>query len=170
MFSPVFRPVRHLVEALTREDASRELALGVAVGMLLGLVPKENLTAGMLAVLALSVRASLPAVIGSAGLFTALAAWTDPLAHQVGLRLLGSPWVQPVGAWLYDLPLFPWTALNNTVVFGSLMLGLVLFGPAYYLTWRGCQRWRPWLAARLATYRVREALLLVEATPARKKP
>ncbi len=170
MFSTVVRPIRHLVEAFSHEDAPRELALGVAVGMLLGLVPKGNLTAAVLAVLALSVRASLAAVIGSAGLFTALAAWTDPLAHNLGLRVLSSPWVQPVGAWLYDLPLFPWTALNNTVVFGSLMVGLVLFGPAYYLTWRGCQRWRPWLAARLAKYRLREALLLVEAAPPRKRP
>ncbi len=169
MFSAVVRPVRNLVEALTDDDAPQRLALGVALGMLVGLVPKGNLTAAVLAVLALSVRANLAAVIGSAGVFTLLGAWTDPLAHDLGLRVLTRPGVQPLGAWLYDLPLVPWTGLNNTVVFGSLLLGLVLFWPVYYLVWHGCQRWRPWLAARLARYRVRDALLLVEAAPPGRK-
>lgn len=169
MFSTVVRPVRYLIEAMTHKDAPRQLALGVALGMLVGLVPKGNLTAVVLLGFALSARANLAAVVGAASLFTCLAVWLDPLAHDLGLRVLTWPWFQPIGAWLYDLPLFPWTALNNTVVCGSLMLGLLLFGPVYYLTGQGFRRWRPWLVARLGKYRVRQALLLVEAAPPRRK-
>lgn len=169
MFSAVLRPVRYFVEALANGDAPQRIGLGVALGMLVGLVPKGNLTAVVLGVLALSLQANLAAVLGSAGLFTLLSVWVDPLAHDVGLRVLSRPGLQSIGAWLYDLPLVPWTALNNTVVFGSLLLGAVLFWPVYYMVWRGCQRGRPWLAARLAKYRVREALLLVEAAPYGRK-
>lgn len=169
MFSTVVRPVRQLVEALTNEDAPQQIALGVALGMLVGLVPKGNLTAVVLMAVALSLRANLAAVVGSAGLFTAFGAWVDPLAHDLGWRVLTRPSLQPMGAWLYDLPLFPWTGLNNTVVLGSLLLGLVLFWPVYYVVWHGCRRARPWLAARLAKYRVPQALLLVEAAPPGRK-
>jgi len=168
MFSKVVRPVRTLIEAITSEDAPQRLALGVALGMVVGLVPKGNLTAVVLLGLALSVRASLAAVVGAAGLFSVLGVWLDPLAHHLGLRVLTQAWLQPVGARLYDLPLFPWTGLNNTVVFGSLMLGLALFWPVYHLTAYGCRRWRPWLVDRLGKYRVREALVLVEAAPPRR--
>lgn len=169
MFSAVVRPVRNFAEALVNEEAPQRLALGVALGMLVGLVPKGNLTAGVLTVLALSLRANLAAVLGSAGLFTLLSVWVDPLAHDLGLRVLSRPAIQPLGAWLYDLPLVPWTALNNTVVFGSVLLGVVLFWPVYWLVGHGCHRGRPWLAARLAKYRVRETLLLVEAAPCGRK-
>lgn len=167
MLSNVLHPVRTLVEVLSDEQGSRRIALGVALGMILGLVPKGNLTAAALLVLVLSVRVNLPAAMASAGLFTWVASWIDPFTHHLGMRLLTKTWVQPIGAFLYDLPLFPWTALNNTIVFGSLVLGLVLVYPAYFLTWQACQRYRPWMVERLEKYRVAKALAVAAATEGR---
>jgi hypothetical protein len=55
---------------------------------------------------------------------------------------------------LYDLPLAPWTALNNTVVAGSLLLGLAAFYPSYRV-WRylAAQHGPP-LVARLEKLRL----------------
>ena len=55
----------------------------------------------------------------------------DPLSHRIGLGLLHLTWLRPVWTWLYNLPLAPWTSFNNTVVLGSLVLGLALLYPLY---------------------------------------
>ncbi|MCR4412557.1 MAG: TIGR03546 family protein [Thermoguttaceae bacterium] len=168
MLAQVLHPLRTLVEVLSAEESPRRMALGVALGMVLGLVPKGNLSAAVLLGVVLSVRVNLPAALASAGLFTWVASWIDPFTHHLGMRLLTQPWVQPIGAYLYDLPVFPWTALNNTIVFGSLMLGLVLFYPTYFLVGQTCQRYRPWLVERLERYRVADALAVAAATEGRR--
>jgi uncharacterized protein (TIGR03546 family) len=168
MLAQVLHPLRTLVEVLSAEESQQRIALGVALGMVLGLVPKGNLTAAVLLGVVLSVRVNVPAALASAGLFTWVASWLDPFTHHLGMRLLTQPWVQRIGAYLDDLPVFPWTALNNTIVFGSLVLGLVLFYPAYFLVGLACQRYRPWLVERLERYRVADALAVAAATEGRR--
>jgi uncharacterized protein (TIGR03546 family) len=168
MFSRVIHPVRILVEAIVDPGSSRRIALGFALGMLLGLVPKGNLTAAALAVVVLAVRVNLPAAAASAGLFTWLAAWTDPLAHRVGLTMLGKSWVQPIGAYLYDLPVLPWTALNNSLVLGSLLVGLTLFFPLYYVVSEALDRYRPRLVHMLEEHHALRALALADSLERRK--
>ena len=148
------RPIRFLVQGIAAADTPRQLALGLAIGMMIGLVPKGNLTAVVLSMILLGTRVNLAAGMLGAFSFSWLSGWTDPLADRIGHGLLTHEPLQPLFASLYDLPLAAWTALDNTVVFGSLMLGLWLFWPVYHFGHNSFQKVQPWIAEHLKRYYV----------------
>lgn len=152
------RPLRLLARVFTAAGSPRQLALGLAMGMLIGLVPKGNLTAGVLMVLLLGTQVNLGVGTLSAVVFTWVGGLADPLSHRIGEALLTHRALEPTWAFLYDLPLVPWTGLNNTVVLGSLLLGLWLFYPVYRLSEFVFQRYQPWTVERLGKYRIVQLL------------
>jgi uncharacterized protein (TIGR03546 family) len=164
MLSIAFRFLRSIVSVFTGAGSPRQLAFGIALGAMIGLVPKGNLTAAALSMLLLSLRVNLVAGAAAALAFSWAGAWTDPLAHRIGSTILAYPWVQPIGACLCDLPVVPWMALNNTVVLGNLILGLVLFYPVYWLSYVFFEKHRDRLAQKLQQYKV--AVVLEKAEPA----
>jgi uncharacterized protein (TIGR03546 family) len=164
MVSILVRVLRSIVSLFTAAGSPRQIAFGVALGATIGLVPKGNLTAALLAILLLSLRVNLTAGTAAAVLFSWLGVWTDPLAHRIGSAILTHTAVQPVGAYLFDLPFVPWTALNNTVVLGSLVLGLVLFYPVYWLSYVVLENHRDRVAEKLHKYKA--AVILQKAEPA----
>lgn len=121
--------------AIAGRQHPSQLAWGVAFGVLLGVVPHGNLLAVLLLLIVLSLKlnhamAGLTAVSVTFG-----ASYLDPYSHWVGHHLLTHPeagrWA--VRAWQY--PLVPWTDLNNTVVLGSLSIGLAMLAPTFLLTY-----------------------------------
>lgn len=128
---PLLRPLRGVSKVLVAEDSPRQLALGFALGMVIGLVPKGNLIAVALTVALFSTRVNLGMGLLSAGLFSWLGVYLDPASHDLGMKLLGAESLRPFWNFLYDVPLARWSGFNNTVVLGGLLLGAVLFYPAY---------------------------------------
>ncbi len=128
------QPLRYFWKAVSAERTPKQIAWGIAIGMLVGLVPKGNLTACIFGFVMLGTRVNLGAGMLTALGVTALSPWLDPLTHGIGWRLLSISSVQAMlGRW-YDTPFFPWLALNNTVVLGSTLLGLVLLYPVQHLS------------------------------------
>ncbi|MFC1597421.1 TIGR03546 family protein [Planctomycetota bacterium] len=152
------RPLRLLARAFTAAGSPRQLALGLALGMLIGLVPKGNLTAGILMVVLLGTQVNLGVGTLSAVLFTWVGGLADPLTHRIGEALLTHRSLEPTWACLHDLPMVPWTGLNNTVVLGSLLLGLWLFYPAYRLSEFVFEHYQPWAIEKLGNYRIVQLL------------
>jgi uncharacterized protein (TIGR03546 family) len=161
MLHTVLQPLRLLVRTFTDAGSPRELGLGLALGVMLGLVPKGNLIAAILAVVLVATRVNLTSAAAGAAVFSWLAVLADPLSHRLGLSLLGWGPLQSTWCFLYNLPIVPWTHFNNTVVLGSLVLGLALFCPVYYASRRVFEHYRPWFLAKLEKYRV---VLLLEKT------
>jgi uncharacterized protein (TIGR03546 family) len=147
-----------VVSLLIGGGSSRAIAFGVAMGMTIGLMPKGNLTAVVISTVVLATQANLAAAGVATALFTWAALWTDPLAHRLGSAILAQPLCQTSLARLYQWPLVPWTALNNTVVLGSLVLSLVLFYPAYHLTWLLFHHYQAAIARRLREYHADKVL------------
>ncbi len=139
----VLRPVRFLLKALRTDDSPRQLAMGVALGLLIGLVPKGNLIALSLAAVLLATRVNLAAGAGSAFVFSWIGLLLDPLAHRIGNSFLSLAPLEGIFAFLYSLPLMPWTGFNNTVVMGNLLIGLWLFLPMYCVSEHAFERWTP---------------------------
>ncbi len=127
----LLRPFRFLAKALTDESTPRQLALGFAFGLVVGLVPKGNLTAIALMIALCATRINLGAGMLSAFLFSWLGMLIDPLTHQIGFLLLTAESLRSLWTCFYNIPVMPWTDFNNTIVLGSLVLGLMLFYPAY---------------------------------------
>jgi uncharacterized protein (TIGR03546 family) len=148
------RLLKDLVAALHGGSDPRHLAAGFALGAALGLIPKGNLFAVVFLLLFFALRLNKGLALMSACFFTPVGYAVDGLAHEVGLALLKAPAL--AGAWtaLYDLPIVPLTRFNNTVVLGSLVLGLALFTPLYFFFLRFVAWYNANLAAKVERLKV----------------
>jgi uncharacterized protein (TIGR03546 family) len=138
MFSAFVAPVRKFVQALVASNSPGQLAAGFTLGMIIGLVPKNNLIALSLCVLLFSLRCNKGLALLAAVLFAYVTTWTDPFAHKLGLAVLSMPSMQANYASAFALPLGPWVGFHNTVVLGSLVLGLYVSYPVFWLTKTSC--------------------------------
>lgn len=156
------KPLRFLVSTLREQDSHHRIAYGIALGMVVGLVPKDNLTAVILGTLLFSLRVNLAAGICSALVCSWAGILADPLANRIGLYLLTLPDLQQFWLWLYRQPLMPWTDFNDTAVLGNLILGCWLFYPVYriskYQVKKLLDRWGEKISEQLDRYKIYQAL------------
>lgn len=115
-------------------DTPRQLALGVSLGMVIGLLPKDSLLPYVIGTLALLTNANLLTLIVSGLFFSWIGPAADPLTHRIGGWLLTFDSLESTWVWLYQVPLMPWTRFENTVVMGSLILGVLSSFPVYSLS------------------------------------
>jgi uncharacterized protein (TIGR03546 family) len=134
MLSNAVAALRTFCRTLLASHAPEQLALGFTIGMVIGLVPKGNLIALSLCVLLFSMRCNKGLGLAVAVVFSFVGPWTDPFAHRLGLGALNFEPIQATYAAMFKMPLGPWLGFNNTVVAGSLLMGLYLAYPTYWLT------------------------------------
>lgn len=162
MLSFCLRPLRFFARALVDQDTPRQLALGFALGMLAGLVPKGNLIAVGLMLIICGSKVNL----GTAALGTFLFSWvgllTDPMSHEIGIWLLTHESLQAFWTSLYNLPIVPWTRFNNTIVLGSLVIGLLMLYPVYRLAKSRFAVWQPKWAEKIRKFKLAQILLGAE--------
>ena len=128
------RLVLNFRRMVASDYAPRQLALGCTLGLVMGLVPKGNLLAVAIAIVVLSLRLNLVSAMLSTLVFSFVGPWLDPITHRIGFALLGNESLTSFWTTVYQYPLIPWTYFNNTVVFGSLVLGVAISGPFYFLS------------------------------------
>lgn len=162
MISLVLRPLRFFARALADQATPRQLALGFALGMVAGLVPKGNLIAVVLMLIICGSRVNLGTAMLGAFLFSWVGVLTDPVSHELGLWLLTRESLTGFWTWLYNLPVVPWTKFNNSVVLGSFLWGWALFYPVYRLSKPRFAAWQPKLAERFRKFKFAQILLGAE--------
>ena len=128
-----------LVSSIRRAIAGRkyphQLAWAVALGLLLGIVPHGNLLAFGLVVLVLSLKINHAMAGLTAVCVTFLAVKLDPYSHELGNFVLTHPQLEQTSQMAWNLPLIPWTDLNNTIVMGSFLIGLTAVVPVFLVTY-----------------------------------
>ena len=112
-------------------DSPSQLALGVAFGLVIGLLPKDSLLPYMIGVVAVLTNANLATLIVSGLVFSWAGLFLDPITHKTGLWVLTSDSLETFWARLYQFPIVPWTRFENTIVMGSLVVGLLFSIPIY---------------------------------------
>ena len=128
-----------LLNTVRRAIAGRkypnQLAWAVAFGLLLGIVPHGNLLAVALLIVVLSLKINHAMAGLTAIAATFVATKLDPFSHQVGDFVLSQPQVREAAVNAWQLPLIPWTDLNNTVVMGSFLIGVGALVPVFVITY-----------------------------------
>ena len=109
------------------------MALAISLGIAAGLMPKTNLIALVLLLLLFLLRLNLTVGLLTVGVATLVSFTLDPYLHSLGNGLLATEALQPGFLAVLRLPFGPWTAINNTVVAGSLVVGAVQALPTYWL-------------------------------------
>lgn len=144
----IIRQVLFFWKLLQVNDTPRCLALGLASGVLLGLIPKGNLLAIGIASVVFAVRVNIPVATTAAFVISLAGTWLDPMTHRLGQAVLTQSMLTPIWQWLYQQPFTAWTSFNNTVVMGNLLLGSALFYPTYRLSLPWFARYRQWFDLR----------------------
>ncbi|HEY4234716.1 MAG TPA: TIGR03546 family protein [Lacipirellulaceae bacterium] len=168
MLSTIVRPLRQATAALLSSDSPRQLAAGFALGMVLGLLPKGNLIALSLCVLVFSLRVNTSIALIAAVAFSWTGAVLDPFAAKLGLQVLGIGSMQATYASVLNLPLGPWLGFNNTAVLGSLLIGIYLAYPVYWVSLVVSGRMQPRLVAWATNHR-RASKVLGAAVPTTRR-
>ncbi len=158
MLSLLLHPVRQLFNALAANDSPLQVAWGFTIGMMLGMVPKGNLIAIVLAVLLCALKVNKPAGLLAVALFSAISPLCDGLTHKIGDTLLHQPALQGFYVWLYDQPLGPFIGFHNTVTLGSLLLAIYIIYPCYYGSRQVFEKLGPPVSRWVVRYRLGRAL------------
>ncbi len=111
----------------------KAMALGMAIGLSLGLMPKDNLFALLLCVSLFWIRANILLAAATMCMVAMFATWLDPYMEPVGIYLLESELLHPVWNMVSTLPLVAWFRWNNTIVLSSIIVGGISFLPTYIL-------------------------------------
>jgi uncharacterized protein (TIGR03546 family) len=131
----LFKQIMSVRKAIIGRNEPAQLAWGVAFGVLLGVVPHGNLLAIALLILLLSLRVNHGVATLAAVAATFLATRLDPYSHQVGRFVLTHEDLSRHIANAWQLPFVPWTDINNTIVTGSLIIGVAALVPIFLFTY-----------------------------------
>ena len=146
-----------LLKALNTNSHPGEIAHAVAIGMLLGFMPKDNALWYLLFVFFLFVRVHKGALLLAVLAASLLARLFDPLFDAIGYAVLTFSPLEPVYAALLDIPFVAFTKFNNTVVAGAVVSSLILYIPVYILIRILIKSWRTHLAPALARSKFMQA-------------
>jgi uncharacterized protein (TIGR03546 family) len=106
-----------------------ELALAFAFGVLLGLVPQDNLSWIVIIILTAFLKTNLGAQMLMAIVVGLISPFLDPLLNALGQWLLVDLGFSGLLVGWHSLPILPLLKLNNTLVMGGLLGGIILFIP-----------------------------------------
>jgi uncharacterized protein (TIGR03546 family) len=123
--------IRQFIKGLTAETTPGQIGAGIALGFLIGLMPKATLTAQLLIVVMMASKVNLPMAVFAVAIVSLLNPFIDKVTDPIGYALLTAEGLRPLWTKLYNTPVFPWTGFNNTVVPGGLVFGAAMLAPVY---------------------------------------
>ena len=150
--------IQSIIKTLHSEGTPGQVALGIALGSVLGLSPLMNVHNLLIFALIVILNVSFGGAMLGWALFVPVGFLLDPLFHAVGLRLLESPGLRPLWTGLYNTPLVPYTNFNNSVVLGSVVGWVVLGVPIFFLARYGVTRYRATIGERVRRSRLYQAI------------
>ncbi len=123
--------IRQFIKGLTAQTTPGQIGAGIAIGFLIGLMPKATLTAQLLIVVMMASKVNIPMAVLTVLGVSLLNPLLDKVSDPIGYALLTAEALKPLWTKLYNTPVVPWTGFNNTVVPGGLVLGGLLLAPVY---------------------------------------
>lgn len=125
--------IRKLLNALNSSEYSWQLSLAIALGMIVGLTPFSSPHNALFYLLAFVININLGLFFVSVAVFAAIGYLLDPMMESLGYYLLTLPSLESLWTTIYNDPLLALLNLNNSLVLGSLVFGLLLFLPLFFV-------------------------------------
>jgi uncharacterized protein (TIGR03546 family) len=124
--------IRDILKIFQAGESPKQIALGFALGSIIGLSPSLNLQGIIIWILILILNVNLGAAVLGFTIFGLIAFLLDPLFHLLGFFLLTKmQFLNGTYTYMYNAPVAPLSRFNNTVVIGSFVTALILFYPVY---------------------------------------
>ena len=141
--------IQSLVGALHSEGTPGQLALGIALGSILGLTPLMNIHNAIVFAALMLLNVSFAGGMLGWALFVPIGFLLDPLFDWIGHSLLLAPSLRGVWTSMYNMSIVPLTNFNNTIVLGSLVFSLLLLVPLFVATRWAVARYRVTIGERV---------------------
>ena len=122
------KTLKQIIVIFQTDISHNQVAWGFALGAILGLVPNMFMKL-ILFIVIMMFRVNVSAAFLAWAVYEILSFALDPLFDVVGYYVLNITWLNAFYTWLYNLPVVPFTKFNNTVVMGSLVVGILLIIP-----------------------------------------
>ncbi|MBR1537332.1 MAG: TIGR03546 family protein [Treponema sp.] len=129
----MLKSIVKLFSALNANVNPAEIAHAFSCGILLGFMPKDNLLWWLVFVFVLFIRINKPMYLIMVLIASTFSPVMDSLFDTVGYAFLTIPALSALFGTLLDIPFVGFTKFNNSVVMGSLLCGIVLYVPMYFL-------------------------------------
>jgi len=141
--------IQSLVGALHSEGTPGQLALGIALGSILGLTPLMSVHNAIVFAALMLLNVSFAGGMLGWALFVPIGFLLDPLFDWIGHSLLLAPALRGLWTSMYNMPIVPLTNFNNTIVLGSLVFALLCFVPLFLATRWAVARYRATVGERV---------------------
>lgn len=138
----MLKAIIKFLKAINKNSHPGEIAHAICCGMLLGFMPKNNALWYILFIAFLFMRIQKSAFVIFTFLFSLAAPYLDSAFDLIGYTVLKMDFLQPVFVFLIKIPLVGYTKFYNSIVMGSLLSGLVLYIPVYFIARLLVQLWR----------------------------
>lgn len=158
----ILRPLRLLFQALVMETTPRQMSLGLALGVLVGLVPKGNLLAISLGILLAATRVNLAIASLAIVICTLMSGYCDSFFDQIGGYVLSQPSLQGLWTDMANTRIVPWTNFNNSIVMGSFVVGLAMIWPVHRISRPVFEKYSERLARHLRRWWIVKIILGAE--------
>lgn len=150
--------IAKLLAALNSESSPRQLALAIALGMIVGLTPTLSLHNAVVLLIVFVIRVNLSAFFVSAAVFGGLGLAFGGVFALIGADLLLNPEMEQIWTGFYQLTIFKLAHLHHTLTLGSLVFSLGLFIPLYFVSHWLIVSYRQHFMAFINKFKVVQAL------------
>ncbi|MBA3556154.1 MAG: TIGR03546 family protein [Gemmatimonadales bacterium] len=150
--------IQSIIKTLHSEGTPGQVAVGIALGSVLGLTPLMNVHNLIVFSIIVLLNVSFGGGMLGWALFVPVGFILDPVFHAIGLRLLEAPALRPLWTDLFNTPLVPYTNFNNSVVLGSVVGWLLLTVPIFFGARWGVARYRATIGERVRESKLYKAL------------
>ncbi|PIE04028.1 MAG: hypothetical protein CSA76_06415 [Spirochaetales bacterium] len=149
----MFVLIVRIIAALSAYGKPGQIALAMAFGVTLAVIPGGTLLWWILLIILMLVRINQAALLVTMGLGRLiLPAFADPLSEQLGYYLLTRPFMTAPMTSILSVPGLMWLRLNDSFVFGALVTGLLSI-PFCFLIFRVIVGlWRRYAAAPFRSF------------------
>jgi uncharacterized protein (TIGR03546 family) len=122
------KTLKNIIVMFQTDISPNQIAWGFALGAILGLIPNMFMKLVLFIVIML-FRVNISAALIGCSLYAIVSYPLDFIFDCIGYTVLNINLLNSFYTWLYNLPIVPFTHFNNTVVMGSLVVGLILLVP-----------------------------------------
>ncbi len=154
----ILKLIQSIIKTLHSEGTPGQVAVGIALGSVLGLTPLMNVHNLIVFSIIVLLNVSFGGGMLGWALFVPVGFMLDPVFHAIGLRLLEAPALRPLWTDLFNTPLVPYTNFNNSVVLGSVVGWLLLTVPIFFAARWGVARYRATIGERVRQSKLYKAL------------
>lgn len=147
-----------LFKALNSESSPRQIALAIALGMIIGLSPTLSFHNLIVLFIAFIVRVNLSAFFVALAGFSLLALGLSPVFASVGDSLLTNPGLADLWQSFYQSNILKLAHFHNTLTLGSLFSALILFIPMVFISQYLIKRYRHHVKTFIEKFKIIQAL------------